>query len=245
VTAWRRVQRSIAVQVRPGVLIVRSRLHTIEALLLDAKHLSIRGEPYTLYVAFDGVQKKPLCWILLSRYERREGYDRILKHLKEKNINVSGVVSDWHRGILASLADYYPKAIHQRCAVHVVQEVMRRLGGQRFFNSLGGKMIWPHIVKIALRYTSLHAAKSRLGSIRRQYPSYDKAWKTLAEALLDIYQFTKDTTHVLPRHSNLIENFMGQIAQRLKTMRGMKSPEATIKIITALIMLKQKRSTNK
>jgi transposase-like protein len=239
------VQHSINANVQPGVLIVRSLPCSITALLLDGKHLKIKGEPYTLYVAFDGIRKKPLCWILLSRHELRAGYDRILRHFRAHNISVFGVTSDWHRGILAALADHYPNSIHQRCAVHVLQDVMRKLGGQRFCNSIGGTHLWPYVVKVALRYTTLHAAQSRLGTLSIQYPQYRKAWRLLGDTFPGIYRFMKDDMKVIPRHSNSIENFMGQLEQRLKTMKGMKSPEAAIKILTTLILLKEKRSTNK
>lgn len=239
-TAWLRVQRTQNKKVKPSKLIVLHKADNLTVLLLDGKHFMIRRHPYTLYVAINGLSGEPLCWILLARYELREGYDLILRYLKAQRRDVKAIVSDWHHGIISSLQDYYPGAVHQRCAAHVLQDVLRKLGGKRFLSSQCGKILWRRIARVAIGYSYLFVARMQVGRLKKEYPQCSRAWRVLEESLPDIYQFTKDSSVQIPRTSNRIENFMGQLEQRLKTFRGMKTPETRIKIITSLIVIKWK-----
>ena len=81
--------------------------------------------------------------------------------------------------------------------------------------------------------------------VKKKYPAYTRAWRCLEKSLPDLYQFEKDTSLPLPRTSNRIENFMGVLEQRLKTFRGIKTPETLIRIVTSFIVIKGKKSTKK
>lgn len=244
-TAWRRIQRTLHCHSTIGKLIILFRPPYSGIILLDGKHFQIGKKPYTLYVAFDGVKKKPISWILLPRYELRLGYDRILIHLKRQNSSISAAISDGHKGLAASVKNHYPIAIHQRCAAHVLQEVYRKLGGRWFLATGYGKEIWPVMRRIALGFDNELVAKEYLLRMKRKYPQYRRAFFVLEKSLVSIYQFAQRPDFPIPRTSNLIENFMGQLEQRLKTFRGIKTPESLIKIITNLIVFKYRRSTKK
>lgn len=244
-TAWRRIQRTLHCHSAIGKLIILFCPPYSGIILLDGKHFQIEKKPYTLYAAFDGVKKKPISWILLPRYELRLGYDRILIYLKRQNSSISAVISDGHKGLATSVKDHYPLAIHQRCAAHVLQEVYRKLGGRWFLATGYGKEIWPVMRRIALGFDNELMAKKYLLRMKRKYPQYRRAFFVLGKSLVSIYQFAQRPDFPIPRTSNLIENFMGQLEQRLKTMRGIKTPESLIKIITNLIVFKYKISTKK
>lgn len=244
-TAWRRIQRTLIADVKVGKLIVLRRSTYSSILLLDGKHFRIKKRPHTLYVAFDGVIKKPICWILLPCHELREGYDRILSFLKRQQCRIDAAISDGHKGLEASVWDHYPLAIHQRCAAHVLQEVYRKLGGRWFLSTGLGKEIWPVMRKIALEFDNDIEAGIYLKRMKRKYPDYRQAFLVLQRSLINIHRFSYRPHLPIPRTSNLIENFMGFLEQRLKTFRGVKTPESLIKIITGLIALKYKRPTKK
>lgn len=244
-TAWRRIQRTLNPNIKIGKLIALQRSTPSNILLLDGKHFRIRKRPHTLYVAFDGIAKKPICWILLPRYELREGYDRIFHLLKREKCCIDAVISDGHKGLAASVKDYYPLAIHQRCVAHILRDVYRRLGGRWFLSTGLGKEIWPIMRKIALGFDNYIEAKDYLKRMKRKYPEYSRAFLVLEKSLIDIYSFSRSPHLPIPRTSNLIENFMGFLEQRLKTFRGVKTSESLIKIITGLIALKHKRPTKK
>lgn len=244
-TAWRRIQKTFVSNIAVEKLIVLMRPPYSRIILLDAKHFQIQKEPYTIYVAFDSIRKKPICWILLPRYELRKGYDRIFTFFHKENCLIEAIISDGHKGLAASVGDYYPLTIHQRCAFHVLQEVYRRLGGRWFLATDSGKKIWPIMRKIALGFNNEIMARKYLQRKKRKYPEYHQAFLVLQRSLSGIYQFTKKPELPIPRTSNLIENFMGHLEHRLKTFRGVKTPNSLIKIITSLIVLKYKRPTKK
>ena len=212
--------------------------------MLDGKHFRIQRRPYTLYVGIDGLTGKPLTWILLPRYELKDGYDAILRHLRLKKHRINAVISDWHIGLIFSVSDYYPKAIHQRCAAHVLIDAFRKLGGKMFLRTSYGQEIWPIMKRIALGFKQQKYARMYLGKMEKKHPRYYRGFRVLKKSLDDIYQFEKRPDLNIPRTSNRIENFMGVLEQRLKTFRGTKTPETTIKIITSYILIKYERPTN-
>lgn len=244
-TAWRRIQRTFISEVDVGKLIILFKPPYSGIILLDGKHFRIKKKPHTLYVAFDSVLRKPVCWLLLPRYELRAGYDRILSFLTGHNCRIEAIISDGHKGLEASVWKYCPLAIHQRCAAHVLQEVYRRLGGRWFLSTGKGKEIWPVMRDVALGFENDIEAMMYLKKMKRKYPDYRRAFLVLEKSLLGIYRFSYRPHLPIPRTSNLIENFMGFLEQRLKTFRGVKTSKTLIKIITGLIVLKYKIPTKK
>lgn len=243
-TAWNRIQRTQDPKVDIGKLIILSSTENIHFLMLDVKHFRIQRKPYSLYVAVNGLTSRPLAWILLPRYELRDGYDTILRHFRAKKASIKAVISDWHKGIRASVHDYYPEAIHQRCAAHVLMKAFGKLGGRKFLKTGYGKEMWPVFKKIALEFNNKNSARMYLGRMKKKHPIYYRGFRVLDKCLNDIYQFEKNPNLNIPRTSNRIENFMGVLEQRLKTFRGTKTPKTTIRIITSYILIKYKRSTN-
>lgn len=244
-TAWRRIQRNQGSEVQPNMLIGFSLPSRVPVLILDAKHFRFHRRPYTFYVAFDGKRARPLSWILLPRYELREGYDRILSYFKRKRISISGVVSDWHVGLRAAVKDHYPGVIHQHCAFHVMAETRRRCGGMRFLATGEGGIFWEHVRKIAMGSPALPRARYHLKKAKGKYPQYARALRVLERNLSSIYQFTKCPVLKDFRTSNRIENFMGCLEQKIKVFRGIKTPETAIKILSSFIRIKHKRPTKK
>ena len=242
-TAYRRIQRTQSNRVKIKWLIIFPKATKSFKIYLDAKHFVIGKKPYTFYLALDVDSKLPIACILLPRYELREGYDCILKYLLSKNCQIKAIISDGHKGLFSSVADYYPNAIHQRCAAHVLQEVYRKLGGRRFTKTIIAKQIWPIMKKIALGFDNYFSAKMYLGKMKKKYPHYKKAFAVFDNQLKYIYQFENSKRLNIPRTSNQIENFMGFLQQGLKTMRGTKTPNNTIRILCSLIAIKFKKPT--
>ncbi len=243
-TAWNRIQRTQDSRVDVGKLIMLSASEKTTILMLDVKHFRIQRKPHSLYVAINGLTGKPIAWLLLPRYELRDGYDIILKRLKAEKHRIKAVVSDWHSGITDSVKDHYPNAVHQRCAAHVLMAAFRKLGGKRFLMTGWGSELWPVFKRVALSFTNQNSARMYLGKMKKKHSRYYRGFKVLEKGLNDIYQFEKNPNLNIPRTSNRIENFMGVLEQRLKTFRGTKNPKTTIRIITSYILIKYKRPTN-
>ena len=99
-----------------------------------------------------------------------------------------------------------------------------------------------------LSYGSVTRARARLLVLWEQFPHLRRGLRVLRRTLPKIYKFAMKKRVGIPRTSNRIENFMGFLEQRLKTMRGVKVPENYITLISQLICLKwrrAKRPTNK
>jgi transposase-like protein len=244
-TAFRRIARTLPGNIRLGVLIARRTEKKIRVLMLDAKHFKIRRKPFTLYAAFDAEHMMPVAWILLPRYEVRFGYDQLLAHLRRKRVAVTGIVSDGHLGLVASAHDYYPRAVHQHCAFHVLADILRKLGGRKFLAPDEGRALWKKVRHVAIGCMTLKDARIALSRLKFKYPNYERAWQSLGDALPGIYQFTKFLFLADYHTSNRMENFMGILEQRLKSCRSMKSPNQCIRIVSGLIAEKYKRPTKK
>jgi len=234
-TAWRRIQRTIDRVPGIGSVISTASRPTLAVVSIDAKHFRFHYRAWTLYVAIDAVQGDPLAWVLLPRSERRAGYDALLKHLKAHSPGIGAVVSDWHRSILETVPDHLGGIIHQRCAAHVLRDVYRTLGGRWWHRTGLGRQHWPMFRRIALGLADELAARRYLERMARRYPEYTQALRILRESLADLYQFSRRPDLPIPRTSNRIENLMGRLEQRLKTMRGVKTPQTLLRYVTYLL----------
>lgn len=213
--------------------------------MLDGKHFMIRRKPFTLYAAFDAERRIPVAWVFLPRYELRDGYDRILRHLVHENAAIAGIVSDWGTGIRASVHDHFPGAVHQHCAFHVLADILRKLGGKTFLRTDEGRDLWKRIRHAAIGCDTLPEAKQFLAALKRTHPMHMRAWNIFSRQLPGIYAFVKAPVLKEFRTSNRMENFMGVLEQRLKSFRTLKTSDTCIKIISSLIAEKYKVATKK
>ena len=243
-TAWRRIQRSLHPDMTVDVLVVMKPFCASNIILIDAKHFKVRRQTYTLYVCLNAHTSKPICWILMKGSEGRIGYDQILGTLKQRNVNIEAVVSDNDQSIRCSINDWYPNAIQQKCAFHLLKTAFTKINGRRIIKTMYGQRLWNIIKKIVLGYDTYNDARKYFLRIKRQEIDHAHVWKLIDRNLKTVYQFEQKSTLPIPRTSNQIENFMGVIEQRIKTFRSFKNAESLIKIVSAFIKIKYKRSTN-
>jgi transposase-like protein len=243
-TAWRRIQNALDKNITVGILLIAKSFQETNMILLDAKHFVVRRRTYTLYVAFNPYTSKPVVWILLKGSECRDGYDALLHYLRNRRMNIEATISDNDQSIRCSITDWYPNAVQQKCAFHVLKKAFLKLNGRRLIQSQYGKKIWGIMRHIALEFDSYSKAHTYLARMKKKYTLHESAWNVLERNLESIYQFEKRTDLNIPRTSNKIENFMGVIEQRVKTFRSFKNPDSLIRIVSAFIRIKYKTSTN-
>jgi transposase-like protein len=244
-TAWRRIQNTLNKNITVDVLLIAKPFQETNMILLDAKHFVVRRMVYTLYVALNPHTSKPVTWILKKGSECRDGYDALLQHLKNRRLNIEAVISDNDQSIRSSINDWYPNAVQQKCAFHVLKKAFLKLNGRRMIQTQYGKKIWAIMRRIALEFDSYSKARAYLLRMKIKYPPHQTAWNVLERNLETIYQFEKRSDLNIPRTSNKIENFMGVIEQRMKTFRSFKNTDSLIKIVSAFIRIKYKTSTKK
>lgn len=89
--------------------------------------------------------------------------------------------------------------------------------------------------RLVLFFDNEPAARRYLARMTRQYPEYRKAFRMLRDALAALYQFSYRPDLRVPRTSNRIENLMGRLEQRFKTMRGVKTAETYLSYATEIL----------
>lgn len=244
-TAWRRIQRTLNKDVEVDVLMIARPFQKTNIIIVDAKHFAVRRKKYALYVSLNAYNGKPIAWMLKKGSECRDGYDAILSMMRQRQMNIEATVSDNDQSIRSSINDWYPKAVQQKCAFHVLKKAFLKLDGRRLIQTEYGRKIWGIIRHTALEYEDFVKAKAYLLKMKKKYPIHEKAWKVLEQNLKSIYQFELRRDLEIPRTSNKIENFMGVIEQRVKTFRSFKNADSLIKIVSAFIRIKYKTSTKK
>ena len=243
-TAWRRIQRSIPRNVEVGTVVCFRLPKVMPVILLDAKHFKIRKSTFTLYVAFDPAHRKPLAWLLLPRSERREGYEQILSVFRLKGFKIEATVSDNDQSIRCSIDDWFPSAVQQKCAFHVLKKAFMKLSGRRLIQTEYGRKLWKAIRKIVLEYDDEKKARAYFLKAAKKYPRHAGAWRVIERNLESVYRFTERRDLRIPRTSNRIENFMGVLEQRLKSFRSSKCPKSLLNILSQFIKIKYKSPTN-
>lgn len=87
--------------------------------------------------------------------EDRSGWSSFLKHLKERGLAaVKLIISDACLGLVDSVAEYYPEAQWQRCAVHFYRNV--------FSHVPNGK-----VAEVAAMLKAIHAQESRASAEKK------------------------------------------------------------------------------
>lgn len=238
-TAWRRVKKAFA---RRCTLLERtkSNLSSCDGVLsLDGKHVRIKGKGYCIFVAWDRRLGKPVHFILAEGGEKELWYWRLLLDLKRIGYRPKAFVSDGLLTLKEFLSEQYPDLPHQRCAVHVFLSARGKLSGgkststevQAFIESIRD-ILWSKNLLIAKRKCgALYRANER---IRKRKAVLELVWKALPECFVCCDPKWKHLN--LPRSSNSIENVIGQIEARLKTIRGSKSESSLNRLINEVLL---------
>jgi transposase-like protein len=179
--------------------------------------------------------------------ERELWYWRLLVDLERLGYVPKAFVSDGVQSLKESLSDRYPDLPHQRCTVHIflaargkVMKGERTNERSKYFVELLRKILWSRTLSEAKRRCE------KLWNIRSLTRSEQNALKFIWPVLPDCF-VCRDSRwrHLkLPRSSNAIENVIGNIETRLKTMRGVKSIAAAQRLINEVLLNVSEQSIN-
>lgn len=220
-SAWRDEQKAGKSILTPLDFFKRHKKCASGILLLDGKFLNIRGTERCEHLAYDTHIGLVNNW--MDDTENSTAYWHMYAELKEAGYSLRAIVSDGHIGI-AKLTEE-EKIPHQRCVFHLLQDIRYFLGIRNdeisgnwiLFQRLRHILLSPTLEKFVenleffRKYTSLLFENKK--SILKWF------YKNLEAAMMHL-SFTDGE---VPRTSNQIENYIGQVEQRLKTMRGFKS----------------------
>lgn len=228
---WKQVQKYSKHIPYPIIHYLRNKSSATEILLLDATFTKVRGEERAIMIAYDTGVGVIDYWIDDS--ENKTAYDLIFQHLDSVGYRPICVVSDGHSSISSLIAER--NLPHQRCIFHLLRDLKSWLTRE-------GEFIYPkdHILYSRIKgifktgkiedlpkRLELFRSISYIFSYRRQI--LDWFWEILPNAVLCL-----SYKENVPRTTNLLENLNGQIKQRIKTMRGVKSEKSLHNLLKIL-----------
>lgn len=246
-TAYRRVKRALE---KKNSLLERTKKH-LElcdgVLILDGKTIRIRGKLHTCFVAWDRGFTKPVHFLLKEGGEKELWYWRLLLDLENIGYQPKAFVSDGILSLKELVGDRYPALPHQRCAVHVFLAARAKLMSGKAMNERAELFV--EKLKQALWSNTIEEAKRlvyRLSSTERLLPGEKAALKLVWSALHGCFVCREPRwLHLkLPRSSNAIENVIGQIEARLKTMRGVKNINSTKTLVNEILLQTKVQTIN-
>lgn len=204
--------------------------------MLDGKYVRVKGKSVCIHIAYDTGIGVVNYWI--DDTENKTAYGLLLRQLREQKYSPICIVSDKHLSLPPLMKDL--QIPHQLCVFHLLQSLKRiitRKNNPYADIPKGFKVMYSRIKGI-LKTSNIEDLPDRVQSFR-SLTKYWKTkrhqgvlkwfWKTLPKAVMGLSFEEK-----IPRTTNLLENLNGQIEQRLKTFRGVKSEESLNKILKIL-----------
>lgn len=215
---------------------------TSRVLLLDAKHIKIRGKKYCEYLAYDS-QLGLAHRHLRKGSECTWGYRIILTELRGIGYRPVVVVSDGGTGIFSALRAHNI-IIHQRCHVHILRDVRTGLKmSKKNWRKDRRKYFIYRYIKLVLDARSeiqLHQRFSQLQRLVLQmHNPHGQVEKNTLKAFiknLDLaFTFLSyENIYSIPNTTNQIEGYISRLNARLKTTRGLKSPTNVELLLNAI-----------
>lgn len=235
---WKQVQDYAGHIPSPLEHYVRHRDQATHILLLDATFTKVKGEDRAVMIAWDTGIGVVDYWIDVT--ENATAYSLIFRHLDVVGYQPLCVVSDGHDSILSVIRER--NLPHQRCKFHLLRELRRRLGKGSEAELHGKNRILYSRIKGIFKTRRIKDLPERITRFRIQAASLFRNnpgilrwfWKILPSAVLHL-SYTED----VPDTTNILENFNGQIKQRLKTMRGMKSEKSLHNLLKILFYFRK------
>lgn len=194
-------------------------------LILDVTFTKILARDRAIFIAYDTVLGVIDYWI--DNREKKAIYEKILHRIGKKGYGPICVVSDGHGGLSALLRKN--QVPHQRCLTHLLRDLERLLGKQPRKPLKGeNRAIYERMRDIWFTKT-IEEIPAKITNFKKYSEKHfqKKAWllrwfwKTLPNAILHLSYEEK-----VPYTTNILENLNGQIKQRIKTMRGLKSQKS-------------------
>lgn len=227
---WKQVQKYADLIQSP---LERELSKASKVLLLDATFTKIKGKDIAIYIAYDTGIGVVDYW--LDETENKTGYNYILRRLESKNYIPICVVSDRHWSLLPVMKER--QIPHQYCIFHLLQELRRNLTRKSTAKPKGANAVLYSRIKWIIKTDNIDKLPKKIDFFRiKTMPLFQKKqsilkwfWEILPHAVLHLsYEEKVENT------TGLRENLNGQIKQRIKTFRGVKSEDSLHKMLKIL-----------
>lgn len=236
---WKQVQEYADHIPSPIEHYIKNRDKATHILLVDALFTKVKGEDRAVMIAWDTGIGVVDYWIDCT--ENKTAYSYLFQRLIDQaGYKPICVVSDGHFSILPILKER--NLPHQRCINHLLRELKRKLTRKTGAQLSGRNKILYSRIKGIFHTSKIESLPERVNHFRTVVvPLFpEKAsilrwfWRTLPNAVLHLSYSEK-----VPPTTNRIENLNGQVKQRLKTMRGMKSEKSLNNLLKILFYFRK------
>lgn len=235
---WKQVQEYASHIPSPLEHYVKNKDKVTHILLVDALFTDVKGEGAAVMIAWDtGIG---VVDYVIDCTENKTAYSYLFQRLIGKaGYRPICVVSDGHDGLVSVIRER--NLPHQRCINHLLRELKRKLirhgeevvGRDRIlYSRIKHVFHTERIEDLPERIEYFRAAVAPLFPERQ--PALRWFWKILPDAVLHL-----SYTEKVPPTTNRIENLNGQVKQRIKTMRGMKSEKSLNNLLKILFYFRK------
>lgn len=201
-------------------------------MVVDGKHIAIKGKEYCEYLAFD-TKGHLINHYLRKGHECAYGYRQLLNTLIENGYTPWVVVSDGGPGIYSTLKRL-DIIRHQRCHIHILRDIKTglRMHAKQPRLVLRKYYLYKY-AQLVLKSQTLKQKEIRLAHFLRvvniMWPIAGYVERNIVKAFLRTLPlaFTwleYDGIWNIPKTSNPVEGYISRLNTRLKTTRGLKSP---------------------
>lgn len=233
---WKQVQKYSKYIPYPIIHYIRNKEKATGILLLDATFTKVRGEERAILIAYDSGIGVIDYWI--DESENKTAYDVIFQHLDSAGYRPICVVSDGNVAILSLVVER--NLPHQRCIFHLLRDLKSWLMQDGEFVYAKDHILYSRIKaifktgKIENLPARLELFRSILYIFSHRKSILEWFWEILPNAVLHL-----SYKENVPRTTNLLENLNGQIKQRIKTMRGVKSEKSLHNLLKILFYFRK------
>ena len=196
----------------------------------------IKGKDIGITIAYDTGIGVVDYWLDVT--ENATAYNYVLRRLEDVGYIPICTVSDGFSAILTVVDERHLP--HQRCVFHLLKNLKTALTSQGNWKKPKDHILYNRIKGI-LKTNKLEDLPERIHQFRefeKIFPGRKEIfkwfWSILPAAILHL-SYEED----VPRTTALLENLNGQIKQRLKTMKGMKSEKSLNNFLKILFYLRK------
>jgi hypothetical protein len=206
-------------------------------------HLLIDGTYFSNELCLILYYDHDLRYVQLYRHTNQEKYREIredLKNLKKLGVDVYSVSCDGHKAILKAVRNVFPKAIIQRCLVHIKRQVKNYLSEKpqtiqgyellalarriTTIKSYEQSNTWLLDMKLWVdQYHDFACEQSHNPGTGRQWYKHKNlhaAYQLILNAIPDMFSYLDDPE--IPNTTNRIESYFTHLKEKLTLHRGLR-----------------------
>lgn len=229
---WKQVQRYALHIPTPLENYVRNKHKASGILLLDATFTKVKGEDRAIMIAYDTGIGVVDYWIDVT--ENKTAYHYLFQRLEQAEYRILCAVSDGHWSLLPAIRER--DIPHQRCIFHLLKNLRKSLTKDGDWRKPKDHILYSRIKGI-FKTKMIEDLPERINRFRvfeSIFPGRPEIFKWFWDLLPDAVIHLSYRQGEVPRTTALVENINGQIKQRIKTMRGIKSEKSLNNLLKIL-----------